>query len=74
VSVFFPIRQKEFEDNGVELMWISSISNSTTGASSGHTLLLTGVPWKVRRSYEDVLKWAWVDPEKTSINFEEEVE
>ena len=74
VSVFFPIRQKEFEDNGVELMWISSISNSTTGASSGHTLLLTGVPWKVRIAYEDVLKWAWVDPETTSINFEEEVE
>ena len=74
VSVFFPIRQKEFEDNGVELMWISSISNSTTGASSGHTLLLKGVPWNVRRAYEEVLKWAWVDPETTSINFEEGVE
>ena len=74
VSVFFSIRQKEFEDNGVELVWISSITNSSSGGSQGHTLLLTGVPWKVRRSYEDVLKWAWVDPETTSINFEEGVE
>ena len=48
VSAFFSSRKKEFEDNGVELMWISSIANSSSGGSSGHTLLLTGVPWKVR--------------------------
>jgi hypothetical protein len=74
MSVFFPIRQKEFEDNGVELMWISSINDSPAVVFRGHTLLLTGIPWKVRRAYEDVLKWAWVDPETTSVNFEEGVE
>ncbi len=83
VSVFFSSRKKEFEDNGVELiwissavelMWISSTTNSSSGAPQGHTLLLKGVPWKVRRAYEEVLKWAWVDPETTSVNFEEGVE
>ena len=74
VSVFFSSRKKEFEDNGVELVWISSITNSSSGGSQGHTLLLKGVPWNIRRAYEEVLKWAWVDSETTSINFEEGVE
>jgi hypothetical protein len=83
VSVFFSAKKKEFEDKGVELiwissavelMWISSTTNSSSGAPRGHTLLLTGIPWNVRRAYEEVLKWAWVDPETTSVNFEETVE
>jgi hypothetical protein len=74
VSAFFSSRKKEFEDNGVELMWISSINDSPAVVFPGHTLLLMGIPWKVRRAYEDVLKWAWVDPETTSVNFEEGVE
>lgn len=78
VSQFLSHRKRECETKGIEMAWISStysqISSISEKDKSSHTLVLKGLSWKVREFYEEVLRWAWIDPDKTCIESEETIE
>jgi len=78
VSQFLSYRKRECEARGIEMAWMTSsygqISAVGEKDKSSHLLILKGLSWKVREFYEEVLKWAWVDPNKTYIEFEETIE
>ena len=78
VSKFIESRKKEMEKNEVEFEWRSTFNSPYSSSSSpdysGHTFILTGLHWKVREVYENILHWPWIDPSKTMIESEEEIE
>lgn len=77
VSKFLESKIKEIELEGVKFDFISTISNtySTSDSSnSKHTFVIMGLHWKVRKVYENILHWPWIDPSKTMIKSEDEIE
>jgi hypothetical protein len=77
VSKFLELKIKEIESEGVKFEFISTISNTYSASDSSnnrHSFVITGLPWKVRKVYESVLHWPWIDPSKTMIKSEEEIE
>lgn len=78
ISAFLEPKRKEMTEREVDMQFMSSISYevSSVGArdSNKHSIILSGLHWKVREVYEEILKWAWVDPVKTSITSEEDFE
>ena len=67
VSKFLESKIKEMESEGVEFHFISTISNK-------YAFMITGLHWKVRKVYENLLHWPWIDPSKTTIKSEDEIE
>jgi hypothetical protein len=77
VSKFLELKIKEIESEGVKFEFISTISNTYSASDSSnnrHSFVITGLSWKVRKVYESVLHWPWIDPSKTMIKSEEEIE
>lgn len=77
VPKFLESKIKEMESDGVEFHFISTISNtySSSGSSnSKYSFTLTGLHWRVRKAYENLLHWPWIDPSKTTIKSEDEIE
>ena len=77
VSKFLESKIKEIESEGVKFDFISTISNTYSASDSSnnrHSFVITGLHWKVRKVYESVLHWPWIDPSKTMIKSEEEIE
>ena len=77
VSKFLESKIKEIESEGVEFQFISSISNTyspSDSSNSKHSFVITGLHWKVRKVYESILHWNWIDPSKTTIKSEDEIE
>jgi hypothetical protein len=77
VSKFLESKIKEMESEGVEFHFISSISNTYSPSNSSnnkYAFTITGLHWKVRKVYENLLHWPWIDPSKTMIEYEEEIE
>jgi hypothetical protein len=78
VSEFLSCRKNEFEEKGVVMNWVSYVYTPSSSVSekdnNPHTLVLIGLSWKVQEIYEEVLKWAWVDPDKTFIKSKETFE
>ena len=77
VSKFLESKIKEMESEGVEFHFISTISNTYSPSDSSnnkYAFTITGLHWKVRKVYENLLHWPWIDPSKTTIKSEEEIE
>ena len=77
VPKFLESKIKEMESEGVEFQFISSISNTYSPSDSSnnkYSFTITGLHWKVRKVYENLLHWPWIDPSKTMIEYEEEIE
>ena len=77
VSKFLESRIKGIESEGVKFEFISTISNTYSPSDSSNNkycFTITGLHWKVRKVYESVLLWPWIDPAKTTIKSEEEIE
>ena len=77
VSKFLESKIKEMESEGVEFQFISSISNTYSPSNSSnnkYAFTITGLHWKVRKAYENLLHWPWIDPSKTMIKSEDEIE
>lgn len=73
VSKFLESRIKEIESEGVKFEFISSYTTSDS-LNNKHSFVITGLHWKVRKIYENILHWPWIDPSKTTIESEEEIE
>lgn len=77
ISKFLETKIKEIESEGVKFDFISTKANTyspSDSSNNGHSFVITGLPWKVRKVYESVLHWPWIDPSKTMIKSEEEIE
>jgi hypothetical protein len=77
VSKFLEPKIKEMESEGVELHFISTISNTYSPSDSSnmkYSFTITGLHWKVRKVYDNLLHWPWIDPLKTMIESEEGIE
>jgi hypothetical protein len=78
VSEFLSYRKSECDSRGIEMNFMTStyshISCLGEKDKSSHTLVLKGLSWKVREFYEEVLKWNWIDPNKTFIEIQEVIE
>ena len=77
VPKFLESKIKEMESEGVEFQFISSISNTYSPSDSSnnkYSFTITGLHWKVRKVYENLLHWPWIDPLKTMIKSEEGIE
>ena len=74
ISEFISHRRKECEGKGIQMELISQISFSdriSERDKNFYSLILKGISWKIREFYDEVLKWNWIDPNKTFIEFEE---
>jgi hypothetical protein len=65
---FLSLRREELKEIGVELDW-----SSVPFGENRYLIILTGLPWRVRETYKNILKWSWIDPEGTIIKSEEEI-
>lgn len=74
---FLESKRRKMTENGVEVKFVTTslhqISSVGSMDSNKHSVILTGLHWKVREAYEEVLRWPWVDPSKTFISFEESI-
>ncbi len=77
VPRFIDYKIKKMESDGLKIDFISTILNTYSPSDSSlnkYSFTITGLPWEVRKVYESVLLWPWIDPAKTTIKSEEEVE
>lgn len=75
ISDFLASRREEIMGKGVEIEFRSTLSHviSSSGSmdSNKHIIILSGLSWKVREVHDEILKWAWVNPDKTFISSED---